>query len=52
MNKTIFLSYSSAQSEMATHIQLSLKGQRHAVFRDRSSLPPGESFDTHRRAAI
>lgn len=48
MNSTIFLSYSSEQSEAATRIELSLKGDGHAVFRDRSSLPS----DYMRDAAI
>lgn len=52
MKRTVFLSYSSAQSEAATRIELSLKGEGHSVFRDRSALPPGESFDARIRAAI
>src|SRR3954464_13378939 len=52
MKSTIFLSYSSEQSEAATRIELSLKGDGYAVFRDRTSLPPGESFDARIRAAI
>ncbi len=52
MKKTIFLSYSSLQSEAATSVELSLKGEGHSVFRDRSVLPPGESFDARIRAAI
>ncbi len=52
MKRAIFLSYSSPQSEAATRIELSLKGEGHSVFRDRSSLPPGESFDARIRAAI
>jgi hypothetical protein len=52
MKKTIFLSYSSPQSEAATRLELSLKGEGHSVFRDRSVLPPGESFDARIRAAI
>ena len=49
---TVFLSYSSEQGEAATRIELSLKGDGHAVFRDRSALPPGESFDARIRLAI
>src|SRR6266540_1050405 len=45
MRSSIFLSYASEQSEAATHIELSLKGDGYSVFRDRTSLPPGESFD-------
>lgn len=52
MKRTVFLSYSSPQSEAATRIELSLKGEGHAVFRDRTDLPPGESFDARIRAAI
>jgi tetratricopeptide (TPR) repeat protein len=52
MKRTIFLSYSSPQSEAATRIELSLKGEGHSVFRDRSALPAGESFDARIRAAI
>src|SRR5262245_53697110 len=49
---TVFLSYSSEQAEAATGIELSLKEDGHEVFRDRSSLPPGEAFDSRIRAAL
>ncbi|HET7199995.1 MAG TPA: toll/interleukin-1 receptor domain-containing protein, partial [Burkholderiales bacterium] len=49
---TIFLSYSSDQAETAARIELSLKEDGHAVFRDRTSLPPGESFDAQIRQAV
>lgn len=49
---TIFLSYSSPQSEAATRIELALEADGHSVFRDRTDLPPGESFDGRIRAAI
>lgn len=52
MRSSIFLSYASEQSEAATHIELSLKGDGHSVFRDRTALPPGESFDARIRTAI
>jgi hypothetical protein len=52
MKSTIFLSYSSPQNEAAERIELSLKGEGHSVFCDRSALPPGESFDARIRAAI
>lgn len=52
MKRTVFLSYSSAQAEAATRIELSLKGEGHSVFRDRSALPPGDTFDARIRAAI
>lgn len=49
---TVFLSYSSEQSEAASRIELSLKEDGHDVFRDRSSLPPGEAFDARIRASV
>lgn len=49
---TVFLSYSSEQTDAATRIELSLKEDGHAVFRDRTALPPGEGFDSQIRAAI
>jgi hypothetical protein len=49
---TVFLSYSSEQSETATRIELSLKQDGHSVFRDRSSLPAGDAYDTRIRAAV
>jgi tetratricopeptide (TPR) repeat protein len=49
---TVFLSYSSEQADAATRIELSLKEDGHEVFRDRSSLPPGEGFDSRIRAAL
>jgi TIR domain len=49
---TIFLSYSSDQGEAATRIELALKEEGHNVFRDRSSLPAGESFDARIRNAV
>ena len=52
MKSAIFVSYSSAQSDVAARIELALAGDGHAVFRDRSALPPGESFDPRIRAAI
>jgi TIR domain len=52
MKSTIFLSYASSLDETAARIELSLKGEGYAVFRDRTALPPGESFDARIRAAI
>ena len=52
MRSTIFLSYPSSLGETAERIELSLKGEGYAVFRDRSALPPGESFDARIRAAV
>lgn len=48
----IFLSYSSPQNEAASRIELALEADGHSVFRDRTDLPPGESFDGRIRAAI
>ena len=52
MKRTIFLSYSSAQGDAATRIELALKGEGHSVFRDRSALPAGESYDAQIRVAV
>jgi len=52
MKSTIFLSYSSPQSEVALRIELALEADGHSVFRDRTDLPPGESFDARIRIAI
>jgi len=52
MRSSIFLSYASEQSEAAAHIELSLKGDGYSVFRDRTSLPPGETFDARILRAI
>ncbi len=52
MKSTVFLSYSSGQGDAAARIELSLKGDGYAVFRDRTALPPGESFDARIRAAL
>lgn len=49
---SVFLSYSSEQAETAARIELSLKEDGHAVFRDRSSLPPGEAYDARIRDAV
>ena len=52
MKSTVFLSYTSSLSEVAMRIELSLKGEGFSVFRDRSMLPPGETFDERLRVAI
>jgi TIR domain len=52
LKSRVFLSYTSAQGETAARIELSLKGEGFSVFRDRSALPPGESFDDRIRMAI
>ena len=52
MKSKVFLSYTSSLGETAARIELSLKGEGFSVFRDRSVLPPGESFDDRIRTAI
>jgi hypothetical protein len=52
MKSTIFLSYPSELAETAASLELSLTADGYAVFRDRSALPPGESFDARIRAAV
>ena len=52
MTSTIFLSYPSSLEETAARIELSLKGEGYAVFRDRSALPPAESYDARIQAAV
>ena len=52
MKSSIFLSYASEQGETATSIELSLVGAGYEVFRDRTSLPAGDPYDAHIRAAI
>jgi hypothetical protein len=49
---TVFLSYSSEQADAAMRVKLSLREDGHEVFRDRSSLPPGEAFDSRIREAV
>ena len=48
----IFLSYSSKDRGSAEPIFLALRAQNHAVFYDRSDLPPGEEYDSRIREAI
>ncbi|HVO25286.1 MAG TPA: toll/interleukin-1 receptor domain-containing protein [Candidatus Margulisiibacteriota bacterium] len=48
----VFLSYSSAERPIAERIVLALRGAGHAVFFDRSELPPGESYDSRIQHAI
>jgi len=52
VKRVIFLSYSSPQADEARRIELALLGEGHTVFRDRSALRPGETFDSRIRAAI
>ncbi len=48
----IFLSYSSRDRSLAEPVLFALRAQKHAVFFDRSDLPPGEEFDARIREAI
>lgn len=41
----VFLAYSSTDRAVAERVDLALKGAGHTVFFDRTSLPPGETFD-------
>ena len=52
MKSTIFLSYPSSLEQTAAALELALKGEGYKVFRDRSALPPGESFDARIQAAV
>ena len=52
MKSTIFLSYPSSLEQTAATLELALKGEGYKVFRDRSALPPGESFDARIQAAV
>jgi len=48
----IFLSHSNAQSTIAERLALSLRGDGHTVFFDRSDIEPGEEYDSRIRKAI
>src|SRR5687768_7642211 len=48
----IFLSYSSQQRDIAHRLSLSLEGQGHNVFFDRTDLREGGEFDARIRSAI
>jgi hypothetical protein len=52
LKSKVFLSYTSSLGEAAARIELALKAEGFSVFRDRSALPPGESFDDRIRMAI
>ncbi|HEX9182179.1 MAG TPA: toll/interleukin-1 receptor domain-containing protein [Burkholderiales bacterium] len=52
LKSKVFLSYTSSLGETAARIELALKAEGFSVFRDRSALPPGESFDDRIRMAI
>lgn len=48
----IFLSYSSADREVAEEIQLALTGAAHKVFFDKDSLPPGGDYHSRIDQAV
>src|SRR5512134_80113 len=48
----IFLSYASEDRSLVEPIALALRAQKHKVFVDRDSLPPGEEYDIRIRKAI
>ena len=48
----VFLSYASEDRKQAEAIYLSLRGQGHTVFFDRTDLPPGEEYDARIRRGI
>ncbi|MEA3157861.1 MAG: hypothetical protein QOK44_5450 [Betaproteobacteria bacterium] len=48
----IFLSYSSKDRTLAEPVYLALRAEQHAVFFDRTDLPPGEEYDARIREAI
>ncbi len=48
----VFLSYSSAEFELAERLTYSLRNDGHTVFFDRVSLMPGEGYDTRIREAV
>jgi formylglycine-generating enzyme required for sulfatase activity len=48
----VFLSYASEDRTQAEAISLSLRGQGHTVFFDRTDLPPGEEYDGRIRRGI
>jgi tetratricopeptide (TPR) repeat protein len=48
----IFLSHSRAQAQIAERLALSLRGDGHTVFFDRSDIEAGEEYDARIRKAI
>ena len=48
----VFLSDASEDRNQAEAIYLSLRGQGHTVFFDRTDLPPGEEYDARIRRGI
>ena len=48
----VFLSYASEDRKVAEAIYLSLHGQGHTVFFDRTDLPPGQEYDARIRRGI
>ena len=48
----IFLSYAAQDRDLAETLALALRAQGHALFFDRTELPPGEEYDVRIRRAI
>ena len=48
----IFISYASEQRAVAEEIALSLRGEGHQAFFDRSELPDGDAYNARIREAI
>lgn len=48
----IFLSYPHSHFDVAEHLAARLRAEGHAVFHDRSDLPPGDGYDDRIRKSI
>src|SRR5690242_19468194 len=48
----VFLSYASADRQLAERLDLALRAQGQTVFFDRRSLAPGEEYNAHIRNAV
>jgi len=48
----LYIAYSSQDTKIAEQVQLALLADNHTVFRDHTSLKPGDNFDSRFREAI
>jgi TIR domain-containing protein len=48
----LYIAYSSQDTKLAERVQLALLADNHEVFRDRTSLLPGDGYDSRFREAI
>jgi hypothetical protein len=48
----LYIAYSSQDTKLAERVELALLADNHEVFRDRTSLRPGDGYDSHFREAI